>query len=164
MSKYRSLWKWLLFLAVCAGIIWLVLHFTAHYPSLGEPVDYQVNDIPGIELTLENQKWLPFTGYSFRWHVDVDTATSYSYNFQKEYLEHHVDGQWYRLNQERRLPPGDNSTEIGGSESPMTLESSMTQDYAGYGNRLEPGLYRFTLELTDTDGAPHYIAAEFTVK
>lgn len=73
MSKYRSLWKWILFLTVCAGIVWLVLHVTANYPELGEPVDYPVNDIPGIELTLEKQKWLPFTGHSFHWHMDVDT-------------------------------------------------------------------------------------------
>lgn len=164
MSKYRSLWKWILFLTVCAGIVWLVLHVTASYPKLGEPVDYPVNDIPGIELTLEKQKWLPFTGHSFHWHMDVDTETPYSYNFQKEYLEHQVDGQWYHLEQERRPFPGDASTEVGGSESPMTIESSKVQAYAGYGNHLEPGLYRFTLELTDTDGTSHYIAAEFTVK
>ena len=164
MLKCKNLFKLAAFLAVCAGIIGLVLRVTANYPDLGEPVEHPVNDIPGIELTLENQKWLPFTGHSFRWHMVAETETSYDSDWKKEYLEHQVDGQWYRLNRERRLPPGDDPTEVGGSEGPTAIEGSVVQDYAGYGNRLESGLYRFTLELKDQDGVSHYIAAEFSVK
>ena len=166
MKKYRG---WLI-LAVLAALVFggvkLTLHVTAAYPTLGAAVDYPVNDVEGFELTIGEPKFSPFLGYSFHYQIAMDSPTVYALKegpgASFENLETYVDGRWYRLAYTDELI-FDQTFEVGG-EGTTGFEGSVVQKYAGYGTRLEPGRYRLTIELTDSAGAPHYLAAEFTAE
>ena len=170
MKRYRGWVALLLFIALCAGGIWLTLQVTAEYPTLGEPVSYPINQVDGFELTIEEPSWSPFKGYSIQWKVTADSEDVY-YFIQDgeppnrfEYLEHRVDGQWYRLGYSQdNFPFSTIEFALGGEES-SALQGSIVQKYAYYGTRLEPGTYRVVLEMKAEDGAPHYLAAEFEVE
>ena len=45
--------------------------------------------------------WSPFKGYTIRWAVTANSKEIYSFGEDGspgfEYLERHIDGQWYRL-------------------------------------------------------------------
>lgn len=166
MKRYRGVLNFAIFLAVCAGLIGLVLHFTAHYPALGETVSYPVNEVEGFTLSIQEPGWSPFRGYTLRYKIDIDSEKVYtltredSKNF--EGLEYFTDGQWHRLlSQEETV--GHMNWDVGG-EGVSSFQGSIVQKFAGYGTRLESGTYRLTMELTDQQGSPHYLAAEFTVK
>ena len=170
MKRYRGWIVLLGFVALCAGGVWLVLKATAEYPTLDEPVSYPVNQVEGFELTIEEPSWSPFKGYTIRWSVDADSEDVY-YFIQDgeppnrfEYLEHRVDGQWYRLGYTQdNFPFTTTEFALGGGES-HGLSESIVQKYDYYGTRLEPGTYRVVLEMKAKDGTPHYLAAEFEVK
>ena len=81
-----------------------------------------------------------------------------------EYLECNVGGQWYRLNYvQDNISFTTIEFALGGEEG-SGLDGSIVQKYANYGTRLTPGLYRVVLEIRASDGASHYLAAEFEVK
>ena len=81
-----------------------------------------------------------------------------------EYLEHRVDGQWYRLGYTQdSFPFTTIEFALGGVEG-HGLSGSIVQKYDYYGTRLDPGTYRVVLEMKAKDGTPHYLAAEFEVK
>ena len=77
MKRYRGWLALLLFIALCAGGVWLTLKVTAEYPALGEPVSYPVNQIDGFELTIDEPSWSPFRGYTIRWKVTADSENVY---------------------------------------------------------------------------------------
>ena len=77
MKRYRGWIVLLVFVALCAGGVWLVLKATAEYPTLDEPVSYPVNQVEGFELTIEEPSWSPFKGYTIRWSVDADSEDVY---------------------------------------------------------------------------------------
>ena len=169
MKRYRGWIAFLVFIAICAGGVWLTLQVTAEYPSLGEEVSYPVNQVEGFELTIEEPSWSPFKGYSIRWNVDADSEDVY-YFIQDgeppnrfEYLERCVDGQWYRLAYTQDDFPFTTIEFALGGEEGLGLKGSTIQKYAYYGTRLEPGPYRLVLEMKAVDGTPHYLAAEFEV-
>lgn len=170
MKKYRGWIVLLAFIAICAGGVWLTLQATAEYPTLGEPVFYSVNQVEGMELTIEELSWSPFKGYSIRWKVVANSEDIY-YFIQDgeppnsfEYLEHYVDGQWYRLGYlQDDFPFTTIEFALGGEES-SGLEGSIVQKYDYYGTRLKPGTYRVMMEMKERDGTPHYLAAEFEVE
>lgn len=170
MKRYRGWLALLLFIALCAGGVWLTLKVTAEYPALGEPVSYPVNQIDGFELTIDEPSWSPFRGYTIRWKVTADSENVY-YFIQDgeapntfEYLECNVDGQWYRLSYTQDTFPFTTiEFALGGAEG-SALEGSIVQKYDYYGTRLKAGLYRAVLEMKAKDGTPHFLAAEFEVK
>lgn len=169
MKRYRGWIALLILIALCAGGAWLTLQVTAEYPTLGEPVAYPVNQVQGFELTIEEPSWSPFKGYSIRWDVDADSEEVYFLIRDGEgpgfeYLEHYIDGQWYRLGYSQdNFPFTTIELSLGGEES-YGLGGSIVQKYAYYGTRLEPGAYRVVLEMKAADGTPHYLAAEFEVE
>lgn len=169
MKRYRGWIVLLVFVALCAGGVWLILKTTAEYPELGEPVSYPVNQIEGFELTIEEPSWSPFKGYTIRWSVDADSKDIYYFTRDGEapefvFLEQCIDGQWYRLGYlEENFPFNTVEFALGGEKS-TGLVGSIVQKYAYYGTRLEPGTYRVVLEMKSEDGAPHYLAAEFEVE
>ena len=80
-----------------------------------------------------------------------------------EYLERHIDGQWYRLTYSQDIFPFNNlEFSLGGDST--GLQGSIVQKYDYYGTRLEAGTYRVVLEMKAKDGTPHYLAAEFDVE
>ena len=170
MKRYRGWLILLVLVALCSGGIWLTLQVTAEYPTLGEPVSYPVNQVEGFELTIGEPSWSPFKGYSIRWKVTADSEDVYYFIEDGEapntfeYLEHYVDGQWYRLGYtQENFAVTTIEFALGGEEN-SGLEGSVVQKYAYYGTRLEPGAYRVVLEMRAEDGAPHYLAAEFEVE
>lgn len=169
MKRYRGWIVLLVFVALCAGGVWLILKTTAEYPELGEPVSYPVNQVEGFELTIEEPSWSPFKGYTIHWSVDADSEDIYYFTQDGEapdfvFLEQCIGGQWYRLGYlEENFPFNTVEFALGGEKS-TGLVGSIVQKYAYYGTRLEPGTYRVVLEMKSEDGAPHYLAAEFEVK
>lgn len=165
MKRYRGWTILLIFIAICAGSVWLTLRVTAEYPALGEAVSYPVNQVDGFELTIEKPTWSPFKGYTIRWAVTADSNEIYSFaegNSGFEYLERCIDGQWYRLTcLQDTFSFNDLEFSLGGEST--GLQGSIVQKYAYYGTRLESGLYRVVLEMNATDGTLHYLAAEFDV-
>ena len=164
LKRYRDWLLLLLLLAVCWGLVQLVLRTTAEYPALGEPVSYPVNQLDGFVLSIEEPTWSPFRGYTLRYDVEIHSEDVYTLSNEAapmERLESLKDGQWYALaRQWESFNPV--SFELGGAGN-TGFEGSLVQKYDDYGTRLEPGTYRLTLELADQQGAPHYLAAEFTV-
>lgn len=166
MKRYRALAILMVFLALCGGVVWLILRGTAQYPSVGTRVSYPVNQIEGFDLSIEAPTWSPFRGYTVRYEIAIDSEDVYflgreTYPF--EHLEQLDGGRWHRL---VSAEEGDRITFEGfsiGGEDNTGFAGSVVQKYAGYGTRLEPGTYRLTLELTDAEGTPHYLAAEFEV-
>ena len=77
--------------------------------TLGEPVSYPVNQVDGFELTIEKPTWSPFKGYTIRWAVTANSKEIYSFGEDGspgfEYLERHIDGQWYRLTYSQDIFP-----------------------------------------------------------
>ena len=168
MKRYRGWIILLVFVVLCAGGAWLVLKTTAEYPELGEPVSYPVDQVDGFDLTIEEPFWSPFKGYTIRWKVTADSKEVYTFSWDPEtepgfeYLERCIDGQWYRLGYSQDdFPFNSLDLSLGGENT--ALEGSIVQKYDYYGTRLEPGLYRVVLRMMSEDGAPHYLAAEFTV-
>lgn len=169
MKRYRSLVALAIFLLLCGGISWLVLHVTAQYPALGEPVSYPIDQGDGFALTMEEPSWSPFTGYTLRWNVEADSENTYVFiadaSSPFEYLERQVDGQWYRLDCQRESDGlSELRFELGGDSDGTGLGGSVVQKYAGYGTRLETGIYRLALKMIAEDGTLHYLAAEFHVE
>ena len=165
MKHYRGLIKFAVFIVVCAAIIWIILHITAEYPALGEPVSYEVNNIEGFNLTIEEPTYSIFKGYSIRYEIEIDSEEVYYLDNDSqefEFLECYIDGQWYRLECQNEAI-GFNVWDVGGREN-TGFQGSLVQKYAGYGTRLEAGTYRFIMELTDQYGEFHYLAAEFNVE
>ena len=80
--------------------------------TLGEPVSYPVNQVDGFELTIEKPTWSPFKGYTIRWAVTANSKEIYSFGEDGspgfEYLERHIDGQWYRLTYSQDIFPFNN--------------------------------------------------------
>ena len=170
MKRYRGWISLLMFLALCAGGIWLALRVTAEYPALGEPVSYPVNQVEGFELTIEEPSWSPFKGCSIRWKVREDSPEVYFFVHDGEapnsfeFLEYYADGQWHRLGYTQDNFPFTTFEIAVGGEEGSGLEGTIVQKYAYYGTRLEPGAYRVVLEMKAEDGTPHYLAAEFKVE
>ena len=112
MKRYRGWIILLIFIVICAGGVWLTLRVTAEYPTLGEPVSYPVNQVDGFELTIEKPTWSPFKGYTIRWAVTANSKEIYSFGEDGspgfEYLERHIDGQWYRLTYSQDIFPFNN--------------------------------------------------------
>ena len=167
MKRYRGWIILLIFIVICAGGVWLTLRVTAEYPTLGEPVSYPVNQVDGFELTIEKPTWSPFKGYTIRWAVTANSKEIYSFGEDGspgfEYLERHIDGQWYRLTYSQDIFPFNNlEFSLGGDRT--GLQGSIVQKYDYYGTRLEAGTYRVVLEMKAKDGTPHYLAAEFDVE
>lgn len=165
MKRHRGWIISFLLIALCIGGIWLILRSTAEYPALGESVSYPVNQVEGFELTIEEPSWSPFRGYTIRWAVSASSKDIYTFsgdgtNF--EYLERCIDGQWYRLgySQDEQYRLSNTPEFVLGGES-TGLQGSVVQKYDSYGTRLEPGVYRLTLEMKAADGTPYYLAAEF---
>mgnify|MGYP005926023119 FL=1 len=79
---------------------------------LGEPVSYPVNQVDGFELTIEKPTWSPFKGYTIRWAVTANSKEIYSFGEDGspgfEYLERHIDWQWYRLTYSQDIFPFNN--------------------------------------------------------
>ena len=169
IKRCRSLLILAAVIALCVGGVKLILHATAEYPSLGEPVSYPVNQVDGFELTIEKPTWSPFRGYTIRWAVTADSKEVYTFShyWEKEpdfaFLERCVDGRWYRLNYTQD-DFAFNSIEfpLGGDEA-WRLQGSIVQKYSYYGTRLEAGNYRVVLRMEANDGTSHYLAAEFDV-
>ena len=169
MKRYRGWIILVALIALCAGGVCFTLQATAEYPSLGEAVSYPVNQVDGFELTIEEPTWSPFRGYTIKWVVTADSKEVYifSRDWEKEpdfaYLERCVDGQWYRLNYSQD-DFSHNSIDfpVGGDEA-VRFQGSLVQKYDYYGTRLEAGGYRIVLKMNASDGAPHYLAAEFDV-
>ncbi len=166
MERYRGRLLLLVLAILCVAAGWVTLRVTAEYPELGEEVCYEVNEVDGFELTITPPGWSPFLGYSFHYRISVDSPVVYELKESPgrsfENLEVCVDGRWYRLACTDELI-FDTVFTLGG-EGNTGFEGSVVQKYAGYGTRLEPGLYRLTMELTAADGSLHYLAAEFTVE
>ncbi|MGI6030378.1 MAG: hypothetical protein ACOX7F_02635 [Eubacteriales bacterium] len=166
MKRYKPFFiVGLLILAVVGGV-WLTLRATAHYPTPGEPVSYPVNQAEGFVLSVEEPTWSPFRGYTLRYAIAIDSPEVYSLVDDApqtfEHLEWFHQGQWVRL--VRQTESGAYVTfDIGGSEN-TGFQGSLVQKYEGYGTRLEPGTYRLTLEMTDSQNEPHYLAAEFEIE
>ena len=164
MKRYRGLAVLGLLTALCAGTVWLTVGVTARYPAWGEPVSYPVNRVAGYELSIEEPTWSPYRGYTLRYEIQIDSEEIY-YLVEDgspfAYLEGLADGQWYRLDCQREQD-GCTTFDLGGNGN-TAFYGSVVQKYDGYGTRLEPGTYRLTMELTDRQGAPHYLAAEFDV-
>lgn len=162
-KRYRGWIILLIFIAVCAGGVWLTLRVTAEYPALGEPVSYPVDQVGGFELTIEQPTWSPFKGYTIRWAVTADSEEIYSFvegDSGFAYLERCIGGQWYRLTYlQDTFSFNDFAFSLG--EESTGLQGSIVQKYAYYGTRLEPGIYRVVLEMNAKDGTLHYLAAEF---
>ena len=170
MKRHRGWVALFVFVALCAGGIWLVLKVTAEYPTLGEPVSYPVNQVEGFELTIEEPSWSPFKGYTIFWKVTADSKDIYTFSWDPEiepgfeYLERCIDGQWYRLGYSQGNFSFNNMDFSLGGEDSSAFEGSIVQKYAYYGTRLEPGNYRVVLRMTSEDGTSHYLAAEFMVE
>lgn len=169
MKRYRVWIASLVFIAICAGGIWLTLQVTAEYPSLSEEVSYPVNQVDGFELTIEKPSWSPFKGYTIRYKVSANSKDIYYFTQDGEapdfaFLEQYIDGQWYRLGYLEETFPFNTVEFALGGEKGTNLEGSIVQKYAYYGTRLESGMYRVVLEMKSEDGAPHYLVAEFEVK
>lgn len=167
MKRYRGWIILLIFIVICTGGVWLTLRVTAEYPALGEPVSYPVNQVDGFELTIEKPTWSPFKGYTIRWAVTANSKEIYSFGEDGspgfEYLERHIDEQWYRLTYSQDIFPFNNlEFSLGGDST--GLQGSIVQKYDYYGTRLEAGTYRVVLEMKAKDGTPHYLAAEFDVE
>ena len=169
MKRYRGWIVLLVFVALCASGVWLILKTTAEYPELGEPVSYHVNQVEGFELTIEEPSWSPFKGYTIRWKVTADSKEVYTFSWNPEvepgfeYIERCIDGQWYRLGYLQDDFSFNNLEFPLGGEDNSALEGSVVQKYAYYGTRLEPGNYRVVLRMISEDGISHYLAAEFKV-
>ncbi len=168
MKRFR---KWLILAAVaavCAAGIWLLLQVTAEYPELGEEMTEPVNDIPGFTLELREIRHTFNKGYTLKWAIDANRDATYTMNANPsnapERLERQVDGRWYRLVRKGTWADYDLPFDLGGEEGSLGLQASLVQKYNGYGTRLEPGLYRLTVELLAPDGTPRYLAAEFTAE
>jgi len=170
MKRYRGWIILLIFTALCGGGIWLTLQVTAEYPILAESVSYPVNQVEGFELKIEEPTWSPFKGYSIRWKVRADSQDVYYFVHDGEapnsfeFLEHYVDGQWYRLGYTQNNFSFTTLEFALGGEEGSGLEGTIVQKYAYYGARLEPGAYRVVLEMKAETGTSHYLAAEFEVK
>ena len=157
-------------LALCVGGSVLYLRLTAEYPALGEPVSYPVNQIEGFELTIEGPSWSPFRGYTLQYELLTDSEKVYylttgneAETAETERLEMLADGKWRPLRSTNAFGFQSVTFDLGGSDS-TSFGGSLVQKYEGYGTRLDPGTYRFVLELTDQQGCPHYLAAEFYVE
>lgn len=168
MKRYRGWIISFILTAICIGGIWLILGNTAEYPTIGESVSYPVNQVDGFELTIEGPSWSPFKGYTIRWAVSASSEEIYTFHNDGadfEYLERCIDSQWYRLGYSQDKQYSLNNTPefaLGGEST--GLKGSVVQKYAYYGTRLEPGIYRLTLEMKATDGTSHYLAAEFNIE
>lgn len=167
MKRLRGWGTALGILTVCAVLTGILLQATAHVPELGEAVEETVNDTPGVTLTMEKPRWTPFKGYVLAWTVTANTDETYTFHMMDgetedfAWLERWQDGQWRCLISEKTWPWNPNVFSVGG-ENAETLQGSLTQKDNGYGTRLEAGRYRLVLEMRDSDGAPRYLAAEFT--
>ena len=169
MKRYRGWIILLIFIALCGGGIWLILQRTAEYPTLGKPVSYPVNQVEGLELTIEEPSWSPFKGYSIRWDITADSEEVYYFIHDGEgpgfeYLERCIDGQWYRLGYSQDNFPFTSVEFALGKEEGSGLGGSIVQKHAYYGTRLESGSYRMVVEMKAEDGTPQYLAAEFEVE
>ena len=165
MKRFRPLVILLLIAALCWGGVQLVLFKTAHYPALSQPVDYPVNQLEGFALSLERFAFSPFKGHSFHYDIEIDSDEVYFFvqgHGSPERLEREIDGQWYRMFRRENDAFNSLTFDLGG-EGSRGFSGSLVQEYAGYGTRMEPGRYRFTVELADAAGAPHYLAAEFII-
>jgi len=139
MKRYSGWIKLIIFIALCAAIIFFTLQITAEYPALGEQVSYPVNQIEGFELTIEEPSWSPFKGYTIRWKVSADSEEVYffvedgnGYEYGGfEYLERLVDEQWYRLGySQEHFAPLSLDFALGGNEA-HGLEGSLVQILCG---------------------------------
>lgn len=168
MKRHPGLITLAILLALCVGGAALYLRTTAEYPTLGEPVSYPVNQIDGFDLSIEaGPTWSPFRGYSLKYNIQIDSPEIYHLttgsdpaSAETERLEMLVDGQWYRLKSTEPTGFQTQIFDLGGHEN-TGFYGSLVQKYEGYGTRLAPGTYRLVLELADSHGTPHYLAAEF---
>ncbi len=163
LKRHQGILTLAVFVVLCAAVALLTLKATAQYPALGEPVSYPVNQVEGFSLSLEKPGWSPFRGYTLRYDVLADSEDIYIFEEDAssfEYLERLENGRWYRLDCQN---PGTGHIrfDLGGDST--GLSGSLVQKYAGYGTRLEPGTYRLALEMRDSQGALHYLAAEFCI-
>ncbi len=166
MKKHRGYIILFAVVVLCVGAILLSLHVTAEYPALGEPVSHAVNQLDGFQLTMEKPSWSPFNGYTIRWTVTADSKEIYSlteHGSELGHIERFVNGQWHILEHSHDNPSFNNMKLSLGGEN-RTLQGSIVQKHANYGNRLEAGSYRFVLEMEAGDKTFHHLAAEFDIK
>lgn len=167
MKRYKNLIIPVTILSLFVGLVWLILQTTAYYPTCGEPVAYTVNQVDDFNLLLEEPTWSPFRGYTIRYSIEIDSENIYYLTKEDSktfvYIEKLIDGLWYRMDYQKETADDiHRSFEIGGYDN-TGFESSIVQRYEGYGTRLESGIYRLTLELTDQHGNSYYLASEFDV-
>ena len=152
---------------IITAVIIFVVKLTAHYPELAEPVSYSVNQLNGFKMEIEGVHWSFRKGYCAKYKIEIDSEEIYTLvdtgEKSYEYLERLLAGQWYRFVCNDIRPFPDNSHEIGGPGN-TGYEEGFYQKYDGYGTRLETGIYRIVLELTDGEGNIQYLADEFEVK
>ena len=165
--------KGLIIAAAVIGIIgvsiWGIGKATEEYPEIGEVVSYTVNDEDDITLEIEEPTWSPFRGYTIRWQVTTSEDCQNVYRFQEDgpgcdLLELYQDGEWHRLAYTEESVPFNEMVFTVGKGEALSLQGSLVQKYDHYGTRLEPGLYRFALEMKKNDVDVHYLAQEFQVQ
>ena len=81
-----------------------------------------------------------------------------------EFLEYFKDGQWYRLEHTQDNVPDDPLVFSVGNGKSLGLMATFVQKEHFYGTRLEPRLYRLTLEMTKNNEDTHYLAHEFQIQ
>ena len=167
MKKYRGLLTFVLVLAICAGAVKLMLDYTAEYPIVGEAVVYPVNQIDGFNLSIESPAWSPFKGYTLRYNIEIESNDIYYMTTGTETapakLEKLIHGTWYSLNPQNEYEAFNSMTfDLGGDT--YGFSGSLVQKFEELGTRLETGVYRLTIELTDESNILHYLAAEFTIE
>lgn len=100
MKRFRGFLIFILIIALCIGGIRLLLHLTAEYPTPDEAVNYDVNQVDGFTLTIEEPSFSLFRGYTLRYKATADSDEIF-YFLQEdsdfEYLERCINGQWYRF-------------------------------------------------------------------
>ena len=167
MKKLKGLVIAAAVIGVIGMIIWGIGKATEEYPEIGEAVSYAVNDEDDITLEIQEPTWSPFRGYTIRWKVSTDSKNTYSFNEDGpgcEFLEHYIDGHWHRLAYTQDNFPFNSLVFTLGNGESRSLEGSLVQKYDHYGTRLEPGLYRLTLEMSKNNVDVRYLAQEFQVK
>ncbi len=167
MKKFKGVIIAAAVIGIIGMIIWGIGKATEEYPEIGEVVSYAVNDVDDITLEIEEPTWSPFRGYTIRWKVSTDSKNTYSFNEDGPgcaFLEHYKDGQWYRLAYTQDNLPFNALVFTLGNGEGRSLAGSLVQKYDYYGTRLEPGLYRLTLEMTKNNEDVHYLAQEFQVQ
>ena len=166
MKRYQSFIVKIVAIALVISGGWCIWRATRVVPELGAEVSEPVNQAEGITLDIMGQQSSVRKGMVIRWEVHAESSQVYTFGGDEEsfvYLERCVDGKWYRLEKDPETPTTHRDKIcVGGGEN-TGMYANFVQKYDGYGNHLEDGQYRLTLEMKDSDGNTCYLAAEFSV-